>query len=227
MKSITQAHKGTPMHRALSHYRDLPLLARIHNYVRRATCPFDRIAGFVPGEGTICDLGCGHGLFSIYLALSSPLRRVIGYDLSEDKISVAEKAGACVQNVEFHKADALCAPLDKCDAVTLVDVLYLMDFKRQEELIERISRALSHDGILIIKTTDTSPRWKYLISHAQECLAVKLLGITTGSGLYFLGRDDLTTILNRCGFESDAHRVDSGYPHSHTVFVCRKNRPKP
>lgn len=212
------------MHRALSCYKEMPLLVRMHNYVRRATCPFGRIAGFVPENGTICDLGCGHGIFSIYLALSSPLRRVVGYDLSEEKISIAKKAGARVKNVEFHHADALRAPLDKCDAATLIDVLYLIEFRRQEELIERICRALPRGGILVIKTTDTSPRWKYLISHAQEFLAVKLLGITSGSGLYFLGRDDLTAILTRCGFKSEVHRVDAGYPHSHTVFVCRKDK---
>ncbi len=222
-----QARKDTPMRQALSLYKNTPPLVRMHNYVRRATCPFDRIAGFVPAEGTICDLGCGHGLFSIYLALSSPLRRVVGCDLSEEKISIAKKAGAHVRNVEFQAADALSAPLDKCDAVTLIDVLYLIDFRRQEELLERTHRALSGGGILIIKTTDTSPRWKYLISHAQELLAVKLLGITMGSGLYFRGRDDLTAILSRCGFGTEVHRVDSGYPHSHTVFVCRKNNSKP
>ena len=67
-----QARKDTPMRQALSLYNNTPPLVRMHNYVRRATCPFDRIAGFVPAEGTICDLGCGHGLFSIYLALSLP-----------------------------------------------------------------------------------------------------------------------------------------------------------
>jgi len=49
--------------KALALYYDFPLMVRFHNYVRYKTCPFFRIEPFVPREGKIYDLGCGHGFF--------------------------------------------------------------------------------------------------------------------------------------------------------------------
>lgn len=200
----------------------MPFMVRAHNFVRQATCPFARIERLVPAAGTIHDLGCGHGLFSLYLALSSSRRQVIGYDLSEEKIAIARKAAASVRNVAFHSADILRASPGRCDTVVLLDVLYLIDYPRQEQIIERSLNALSPGGTMVIKTTDTSPRWKYLISYAQEFLAVRMLGITLGKGLYFRSRDEYAAILARYGSESSTHRIDKGYLHSHTILIGRK-----
>ena len=61
------------------------------------------IEAHVPTEGTILDLGCGHGVLANYLALRSPRRRVLGFDLSEHRIAIARSVA--LPNAEFHCQD--------------------------------------------------------------------------------------------------------------------------
>src|SRR4051794_2298079 len=81
----------------------LPVFWRAHQVGRRFLSPFSALVSRVlkeaegGGDFTLVDLGCGHGIF---LALVSDafrkLRRgnlrLVGIDLSEDKISSARKA---------------------------------------------------------------------------------------------------------------------------------------
>ena len=197
-------------------------MARLHGYIRYKTCPFDRIEPFVPQDRIICDLGCGHGLFSIYLALLSDRRKVIGYDLSEEKINIARNAGRNIPNVEFHQGNILTKELQVCDAIMLLDVLYLISYEKQEEIIERCCEHLRPGGLLVVKTTDKRPRWKYLWAYSQEMLAVKLLGITMGHRLYFRHRKEFSRILNKAGFGVRIERIDKGYIYPHIMFICKK-----
>ena len=97
------------LRRTLAAYREMPPGARLHNYVRALTCPFPLIEPFVPREGAICDLGCGHGLFSIYLALRSPARRIIGYDLDEVEESAARARLASLPQRRRRTSEAAVA----------------------------------------------------------------------------------------------------------------------
>jgi len=217
----------TEMHKALSCYRDFPVMARLHNRIRHWTCPFSRIEPYVPRGGVIYDLGCGHGLFSLFLALSSGERIIEGYDLSEEKIGVAREAARDVPNAEFRQADILEQELGTCDAVVILDVLYLIPYVKQEEIISRCRELLRPGGLLLIKTTDKRPRWKYLWAYFQEILAVKLLGITMGHELYFRESGDFVGLLERLGFRVRVERIDRGYPYPHVMFVCTKRAAGP
>ncbi|MEI6634277.1 MAG: class I SAM-dependent methyltransferase [Chlamydiota bacterium] len=218
MKTIGDA----ALRRALAAYRRMPPGARLHNWVRALTCPFPRIETFVPREGDICDLGCGHGLFSIYLALRSPGRRVAGYDLDGEKISIARRAARGVPNVSFEEADILAQELVPCDAAALTDVLYLMDDAAQDRIIARCHALLREGGTLVVHTSDTRPRWKYRWALGQELLAVKLLGITRGRTLNFRPAGELEAVFDRVGFTTRMERLDRGYPYPHILFACVK-----
>ena len=210
------------MERALSLYGDFPLMVRLHSLVRLKTCPFRRIEPYVPRGGVIYDLGCGHGLFSLFLALSSGERMIEGYDLSEEKIRIAREAGRDVPNAEFWPADILEQELGSCDSVVILDVLYLIPYAKQEKIISRCCELLRPGGLLLIKTTDKRPRWKYLWAYFQEILAVKLLRITMGHELYFRESGDFAGLLERLGFRVRVERIDRGYPYPHVMFVCTK-----
>ncbi|MCX6355701.1 MAG: class I SAM-dependent methyltransferase [Candidatus Aureabacteria bacterium] len=209
-----------PLRETLSCYKNLPRMVRFHNYVRHATCPFERIEPWVPRGGTIYDLGCGHGLFSLYMAISSPRRRITGFDISEEKIRIAREAARDIPNVSFHHADILTQDLDPCDVITILDVLYLMPPGRVKEIVSKCHRMLRPGGMLILSTTDTHPRWKYLLAYCQELLAVKILRITEGRELFFHSRKELGALLQTAGFTVHAERMDRGYVHPHILFAC-------
>jgi len=210
------------LRRTLAAYREMPPGARLHNYVRALTCPFPLIEPFVPREGAICDLGCGHGLFSIYLALRSPARRIIGYDLDEGKIELARRAARGIPNVSFSVADAREVEVAPCDAVVLLDVLYLMDDAAQDRLIARGHALLRRGGVLVVHTSDTRPRWKYRWARGQETLAVRLFGITRGQTLNFRPAKELAVVFDRLGFHTRMEKTDRGYPYPHLLFACMK-----
>ena len=70
-------------------YKNVPFRFKIYTLIRCGLCPFSEIEKAVPEDGKILDLGCGHGIFSNFLALKGPGRHVIGTDLLENKINVA------------------------------------------------------------------------------------------------------------------------------------------
>ena len=57
-------------------YRAAPInmMERFWIYLRLRLSSYEVIASHVPPSGKILDLGCGFGMLSIYLALSSPER---------------------------------------------------------------------------------------------------------------------------------------------------------
>ena len=48
----------------------------------------------MPAVGRVLDIGCGHGLFSIYLGLMSPDRDVLGVDIDARKLVIARGAAS-------------------------------------------------------------------------------------------------------------------------------------
>src|SRR5204862_5937206 len=92
---------------------------------------------FVPRQGFIVDLGCGHGLFACLLREAAESRRVLGIDLDERKIEVARGAVRDTQWLRFEVGDIIKDPPPHCDAVTIVDVLYLLPFEDRHRIAMR------------------------------------------------------------------------------------------
>ena len=47
----------------------------MYELIRRLLCPFEDLAKFLPSEGKILDVGCGHGIFARVLAKNHPERK--------------------------------------------------------------------------------------------------------------------------------------------------------
>lgn len=80
--------------RAVSAYDGAPPGDRLHVRVRWLTCPFPALEREVPLAGDVVEVGCGHGLLSLYLAACSPARRVVGVDVDAAKLDLARAAAA-------------------------------------------------------------------------------------------------------------------------------------
>jgi 2-polyprenyl-3-methyl-5-hydroxy-6-metoxy-1,4-benzoquinol methylase len=210
----------------MSGYSALTFRDRVHLSIRWLLCPMLRIAEYVPRDGVIVDVGCGHGLFTQLLARQSSARQLIGFDLDAAKIGLAQQlaaASAGLPNVSFRVEDVSQATVPPATAVTILDVFYLVPYAAQEQLLRDCAAKLKSGGVIVLKEIAESPRWKYAANWLEESLMVRVLGLTAGQGqFYFRTRADWQALLGRLGLQVETIAIDRGYYHSHVLFVARK-----
>ena len=209
----------------LSLFDHAPKRDRLHVRGRFRTCPVALIDEEVPRRGRVLEIGCGHGLISAYLALSSGDRQVTGIDIDPRKIAVASHALSHLDHssahLEFHHVAPGELPDGPWEVIVIVDVLYLLDRSAEFALLDACVERLSEHGVLVVKETDIVPRWKHRVANAQEIVATKILRITAGSSLSFTPIADIAAHLRSRGLEVTSRRVDKGYLHPHALLVAQ------
>ena len=211
----------------LASYRTLTWRDRLHMIVRWRVCPLPAIAALVPPQGVVVDLGCGHGLFAQLLARDSAAREVIGVDLDAHKIALAEQltANATLSNLRVITGDIATTDIPPAQAVTILDVFYLVPYQVQEHLLAVCADKLAPGGLIVLKDMAERPRWKVWLNWLEETLAVRVLRITASAEsnrFYFRSRAEWQTLLRNLGFAVQTVPLDRGYYHPHIAFVARK-----
>lgn len=204
-------------------YAGAPRRERLHVAGRLRSCPVSAIAAATPTEGRILDFGCGHGAVSLYLALSGPDRRITGVDVDEHKLVEARGAAAMAGvPVAFEHAAPDYRPTGEWDAITIVDVLYLLGEKASLEVLDAAAAALAPGGLLLVKELDVTPRRKFWFAAAQEVLATKVLRITKGSQLHFTSPQEMGARLSASGLTVEHRSLHAGRVHPHHLIVARR-----
>ncbi len=208
--------------RAIARYHAAPLGARLFIRGRAFLSDLAVVERYVPNKGFIVDLGCGHGLFACVLRESSPTRRVLGIDLDPRKIETARGAIQDTQWLRFEVGDIVGSAPPKCDAVTIVDVLYLLPFDVQEQVLRNAASALGEGGPLIVKAQERRVDPRYALTYAQEIVTVSL-GFTRGGRerFYFPSREDSLAMFERAGFLVDVVEMPRR-PYTDVVYLARK-----
>lgn len=220
--------------RLLALYADEPRAARLHTAIRWRTCPFGEVAAALDGCEDVLEVGCGHGLLSLLLALDDPARRVTGIDVDADKIAVAQRVargrpdgGAGVpspERVTFEAVEPGRLPAGSWDGIAMVDVLYLVPPADQEALVRSLAARLVPGGRLAIKEMAETPRAKALLNRLQETVSVRIARITAGDVIAPTAPDDLAAWMGAAGLAVERRRVDRGYPHPHHLVVGTRPR---
>jgi 2-polyprenyl-3-methyl-5-hydroxy-6-metoxy-1,4-benzoquinol methylase len=189
-------------------------------WARHVLCPLAPIAAEIPPKGRVMDVGCGHGLFANALALGSAARTVLGIDPSAAKIDVARRSAARLPNVTYSRG--LVQELDggPFDAISILDVLYLLPVEEKLAVLRACRERIADAGVLVVKTNDTRPAWKYAVARLQEQL-MTTVGLTMGHGLYFLSREQNAALLELAGFKPRTVVLESWLPYPHVMFVSR------
>jgi 2-polyprenyl-3-methyl-5-hydroxy-6-metoxy-1,4-benzoquinol methylase len=205
---------------SLSQYRAQPPAIRAFVRARHLLAPLARVLAELPEQGRLLDVGCGHGVFSNALALGSRERDVLGIDPSPAKIAVARASGAGIPNVRYLQGIVQDLPERGFDAISILDVLYLLPVPEKLDILRACRERIAPDGVLVVKTNDTRPTWKYRVARLQEQLMTGL-GLTMGHGLYFLSREQNAAILELAGFRPSTVVIPSRLPYPHVMFVSR------
>ena len=220
---LAEALRPGPEHRARRLYDAAPRRIRAHLWLRWATCPFDAVAQVVPTSGHVLEVGCGHGSFANYLALSRLTRDVVGIDVDERKIrhslTAAERARAHGAKVAFSLTAPGRIPPGPWDCILIIDVLYLLEPDRQRALLRDCASLLAPGGVLVVKEMGCHPRWKLAWNVLQETVSVRLLRITRGGRVFLLPPDRYADWMARDGLRVSQESLHRGYPHPHHLLV--------
>lgn len=214
------------MRDAIQLYSDQNFGIRLFVRLRHLLIPLEILENWVPKEGDILDLGCGHGLFTNYMALKAPYRNIFGVDPSIKKIKVAKRTEFKVPNVHYILGDINDIPENKrFDAITIVDVLYLLPEAKQKEILRACYRMLKKSGILVLKTQDTKPLWRFVWAYIQEMLMVNAKLTLGDRKIHFLSAQKSRQILEDPSFLVEYHKLPTRIFYSHIAFVCKKEVP--
>ena len=200
-----------------------PRNERLHVTARLRSCPIAAIAEATPPSGRVLDFGCGHGAVSLYLALTSSAREITGIDVDGEKLVYARAAAdAAGQPIRFEHMAAGYRLTGEWDAITIVDVLYLLGEDAALDVVDEAAAALAPGGVLLIKEIDFRPRWKFWLAAGQELLATKLFRITQGSRVRFLSPTQFEERLVAAGLQVEHQSLHRGRMHPHHLIVARK-----
>jgi SAM-dependent methyltransferase len=206
--------------RALARYATAPLRHRLFLHGRAFLSDLTLVEGYVPRQGFIVDLGCGHGLFANLLCEASTRRRVLGIDVDERKIAVAGLTQR--DRLRFAVGDIVAEPPPPCDCVTIVDVLYLLPAVDQERVMRNCASVLPEGGRLLVKAQESRADPRYALTYAQELVATGL-GLTRGgrAGLFFPSREQALAMFEAAGFAVDVVPMPRR-PYTDVLYLGRR-----
>jgi len=209
-------------------WSDAPRASRLHTTIRWWSAPFTELELEVPLAGDILEVGCGHGIFTVFLGISSRARRVVGIDIDADKIALAKSAisnlrpGEAEVDFDLMPAGSIPALEGGWRAIVFADVLYLMHPDDRAAILAECVEALAPGGLLIVKEVDTRPRVKALLAQFQELLSTRVFRITSGNYLDFPSLTELDSLMSKLGMSTIAKHIDHGYLHPHCVVIGTK-----
>ena len=197
-------------------YPNLNISMNAYFVMRFLICPFRKFESLLPKSGYFVDVGCGYGLFANLLAILSPERRVSGCDIDQTKIRIALSATNGRDNISFFVSDVKDLELPECDVVTMVDLLHHVSPELQASLIKDCFAKLKVGGLLVIKDIDTVPFPKYAWNYIHDFI------MTRGEPLYFVGRHQMCSLLEKIGFKVNIYCLQSLAPYPHILYLCKK-----
>ena len=103
----------------------------------------------------VADVGCGAGTAALIMAQAYPNSQIVGFDVSEESISLAASRAEGIQNVEFHVSGAEEIPTEPgFDLITTFDVIH--DLVDPLAGMTRIRNALTPGGRYLMMEPNAS-----------------------------------------------------------------------
>lgn len=152
--------------------------------------------GAIPDAACLVDLGCGQGLLATWLHAAADAWRsddsrarwpsswpappkvatYLGVDQSRREIARAKRAMPPFARVFRGDVSKLgMTMLDRCDVVTLLDVLQYLDAGSQERLMAAIATSLPPWGVVVLRIGD-GRAWSSFASDAVDLVVCALRG---------------------------------------------------
>lgn len=192
-------------------------------------------------EGTLVDVGCGSGLMLALLAEAAtcwreggwprdrpapPLfHRLVGIELRPKVARLARRAlGDAVTIVE---EDARRSAPMHCQAILFFDVLHMMSFEDQEQLVGSMTAQLEPSGVILVREADAGGGWRFRAVRAGNWLKALAFGRWKES-FHYRTAAGWKELFERFGFSVARKDAGEGTPFANELFVLtRPGDPSP
>lgn len=191
--------------------------------IRLWDAPYVEIEKLVPKEGIVVEVGCGEGLFSNFLGLSSSKRKIVGIDIDRNRLKDANRG---LVNVNFRYGNAVMSPLPTCDAFVLVHVLHHLKSPRdQEKVIKECISKLRHNGKIIIVEIEPKISIKFALTWFTDHFIVPILFEKKlfEPHINFRKKQEWVSILVGYGMRCKSVEAEKGKPFSHVIISAVKH----
>jgi SAM-dependent methyltransferase len=181
----------------------------------------DEIGQYLPATGSVLDIGCGFGLFSLYYAASAPGRFVRGLDVDARRIGIARRAAARLRldNVVYDEGDARHFKNDgEVAAAYMLDIVHHVPPDVVPRLLTGLRRSLPAGGRLLVKDVDTRPAPKRWFTWVLD------RAMAPRTPVHYWSAEALTGALERAGFDVRRHLMVDILPYPHVLYICEARR---
>ncbi|MCI0477875.1 MAG: class I SAM-dependent methyltransferase [Anaerolineales bacterium] len=182
----------------------------------------EEIEQYLPDDGAILDLGCGFGLFSLYMAASKPNARVVGLDVNARRLQIArdaaEKLG--IRNASFVQQDLRAwRPEQTITGAYALDIFHHLPVENGNRLLNDLCAHLEPGGRFLLKDIDTQPRAMLWFTYALDAL------MSPRDDFYYRSAGAWQRQLSASGFAPIfIHDLWDILPYPHILLICDKPR---
>lgn len=193
----------------------------IFSRIRFWDAPYIETEKLVPKKGFIVDLGCGEGIFTNFLGLSSVDRRVLGIEIDKKRIKDANRG---LKNVSFQWGDVTRVQFPSCDTIVIFHVLHhLNSYSEQKNLIVKCFNQLKRGGKLIIVEVEPKFSFIYCVTWLTDHFIVPwLFEKRLYSPIFFRKSSDWRRIISKNNFSCTIINAQKGHPFTHVILECQK-----
>ncbi|MBI5650471.1 MAG: class I SAM-dependent methyltransferase [Chloroflexi bacterium] len=182
----------------------------------------EEIEQYLPDHGTILDLGCGFGLFSLYIAARKPHAQIIGIDINDPRLQIARAAAQKlgITNVTYERGDLRAwRPAQKIAGAYALDVFHHIPVASGDALLRDLFARLEPGGRFLLKDIDTQPRTMLWFTYILD------LVMSPRDDFNYRSAGAWQRQLRATGFAPVyAHFLWDLLPYPHILLICEKNQ---
>ena len=167
----------------------------------------------------LLDLGCGMGLLAAYLRASGHRAPIVGWDVDEEKITVA-KTVLPESSASFYAGDALDFS-EHCGDIVMLDVLHYFNDEDQGRLLGKIAASIAPHGVALIRLALNEPNWRFAATRAEEWFVHFIRWIPMRGGNFPI-RDEVSLPFAKAGLEVEARPMWGWTPFNSHLFTIRR-----
>ncbi|MFZ9932824.1 MAG: methyltransferase domain-containing protein [Chthoniobacterales bacterium] len=154
--------------------------------------------------GPVTDLGCGLGLFGLWLRQHGCKASYRGCDLADWKIASGCRAAERLGYTDFRlqTADLAVFPVEEARVVCAFDVIHYLDGPGQEALVGRLAAAARQGSTILVRTGVRGCGWRSAVTGLEEWWT-RASGWIRGGQINFPRLGDLQQSFIRAGCRVD------------------------